>query len=726
MAEKVKKYKPRVSPWIMGTLVAILLTVLVLLQSSNLWKWLTIESVDDRLALYALSTLNFVAFVIFAFSFLRSLLKIRRERRELVLGSQLKSRLLRYFFAVSLLPITAMSIFSYLFLNRALERWFTDIPVTVINEARSVQKQAIEDQTVELRETAKMLVAVLENQTIDDGKLARVAEQGNLTRLEILAPDSAIIHAAESSQLSDLQKSELEKILALVRQNNADAFVLSDGEGFDAAAAVFSDGRRLIVVPNLRPETSINQAVEKSVSELDKLKQREGSTRRIGLSVLGLLTFLLIFASSWTAIYIARGLTAPISALAEGSDEIARGNYKHRVETFAEDELALLVAAFNQMSAGLEKNAAELSERRKYIETILQSLSTGVISFDSENRVTTINQAAVKMLKPETTAFENLPLSSLVGAENLQILEKLLARANRAGQATEQTVLQRENADANAASDSMPVALTATALPDAGGAVLVIEDLSELLQAQRASAWQEVARRMAHEIKNPLTPIQLSAERIAKRFAESNRFSPVSSNAEIQNPKFKIQSVIDESTSTILREVGSLKAMVDEFSRFARLPVAALENGNLNDVVTKATDSYRDRLNDVEIQNNCQKNLPNSMLDHEQMRRALVNLIENAIEAFDDSQIDKKVLIKTYHDPARDLIVAEIADNAGGIEPKNLQKLFQPYFSTKGRGTGLGLAIVQRIIVEHGGKIKVVANQPKGAKFIIELPVNNA
>jgi two-component system, NtrC family, nitrogen regulation sensor histidine kinase NtrY len=732
---KQKKYIPLVPPWILGMFVLGLLTVLVLLQTSNLWKRPTFGTAGDALTLYALSTLNFVAFVIFAFIFFRSLLKLSRERRALEIGSQIKTRLLKYFFAISILPIIAMAIFSYLFWNRAMERWFADIPENVVRQAELVQSQAVEDQTLKLNETARMLVATLDNQEITNENLAQILQQGNLTRIAVLSPENQII--AQSEKTLDLaQKAELDKTVNFIRQNQLGEPILSDGQGFDVAVTHFSDGRRLVVVPDLRPDTNVNQMVKKSLAEFDELKRQQVQVRQIGLSTLALLTFLLIFASSWTALYIARGLTAPIKALAKGSDEIARGNFAHRVDVLAEDELAMLVTAFNQMSSRLEANSNELRERRKYIETVLQSLPTGVISFDHEYKVTTINKAAVQMLKLENANFRGVALSELVSPDNLAVLEKLLGRAKRIGQAVEQTILMRENVeDANGTSDSVPVALTATALPKTSegsltGVVLVIEDLTELLNAQRASAWQEVAKRMAHEIKNPLTPIQLSAERIAKRFTQSSQ--PKSQSLQVgalplkefadedQNTK-----VIKDGTETILREVNSLKAMVDEFSRFARLPNVKLENGNVNDIVQQSVAVYEDRLNDVKLKIDLAKDLPNAMIDEEQLRRVFVNLIENAIEAFDGVQTEKRILVRTRHDEKTDLIVAEVSDNGNGIKPQDFQKLFQPYFSTKGRGTGLGLAIVQRIIIEHGGKIRAVSNQPRGAKFIIELPVTS-
>jgi len=737
--DKPKKYKPRVPPWLLGGLVLVLFTFLVLLQTSNYWKDIAVDSVGDTLLLYALSSLNFFAFVIFGFIFVRSLLKLRRERRNLALGSKLKSRLLQYFFAISLLPIIAMAFFSYLYMNRALDRWFTDIPGNVILEAEKMQNQSVFDQTVKLDETARMLGTVLENQNVTDDKLRTIAEAGNLTRIEILAADGKVAAASEKN-LSAQQRVELENTLRFVRANDFTEKSLADGKSFDIAAARLSGGRMLVLVPDLRPEENVSQIVENSKVEFENLKQKQLTVRQIGFLTLGVLTFLLIFASSWTAFYVARGLTVPLKALAEGADKIARGDLAHRVDVFAEDELALLVSTFNQMSAKLEENSFELSERRRYIETVLQSLPTGVISLDGANRITTINQSAIDILKLEAADFTNYKLGKIVNEENRAVLERLINRARRIGKASEQTVLQPEYADGSEdARENLPVALTATALPkisetESSGVVLVIEDLSELIAAQRASAWQEVARRMAHEIKNPLTPIQLSAERIAKRFASAqNPKSKVQSfldvfkpKAEDPNPQTDEQTVkvIKDGTETILREVNSLKSMVDEFSRYARLPNARLESGNLNEIIRQAATLYDDRFSDVRIELDLPENLPNALLDDEQLKRVFVNLIENAAEAFDAAQTDKRIFIRTLHDAARDLIVAEVSDNGSGISPADFQKLFQPYFSTKGRGTGLGLAIVQRIVSEHRGKIRAVNNSAKGAKFIVELPTN--
>jgi two-component system, NtrC family, nitrogen regulation sensor histidine kinase NtrY len=481
------------------------------------------------------------------------------------------------------------------------------------------------------------------------------------------------------------------------------------------AVTALPGDRRLAIGVDFRRSESVNQMFETALTEFDRLKQQQATVRQIGFLTLGVLTFLLIFASSWTAFYIARGLTGPIKALAEGAERIAQGELGHRVDVLAEDELALLVSTFNEMSTKLEANAAEITERRRYIETVLLSLPTGVISIDSRQRISTINPAAKSILRLELDDFRGRELETIIDPADRATIDRLMSRAQRVGRASDNVRLTLPSDEGD---EGLPVSVTATALPEDGGVVLVIEDLSELIAAQRASAWQEVARRMAHEIKNPLTPIQLSAERIARRFAGHPAASGVAGGSVSEEGNAR---VVQDGTNIILREVQSLKAMVDEFSRFARLPNVSLELWDLNEVIRETKALYSGRTDEILIQTELGENLPPAMIDDEQLKRVFVNLIDNAIEA--PGRESKTIRIVSRLDGARDLIVVEVSDNGNGIEPANQPKLFQPYFSTKGRGTGLGLAIVHRIIAEHKGKIKAVPNQPRGARFIIELPI---
>ncbi|HNU08227.1 MAG TPA: HAMP domain-containing protein, partial [Pyrinomonadaceae bacterium] len=464
MEAKERSPKRRVSPWLLGAIVLTLLTFLVLLQTSNLWKNLTVESANDTLLLYAMSSLNFFAFVVFGFIFLRNLLKLARERRALALGSKFKTRLWLYFLLISIMPIIAMAGFSYLFMNRALERWFTQIPEEVVRRSQEIKNRAISLQAEKFRQTAEMLAVTLDAHEVGTGELERIAKAGHLAHVEILSPagrtvESATVDASE-------QNDQLGAIVAMARTGLLNDPKASDGKGYDAALANLRDGRRLIVVSSLFEEGSANQFVDQSLAEFDRMKESQSTVRQIGFSTLGLLTFLLIFASSWAAVYIARGLTVPLKALAEGADEIARGKVGFQVEVLAEDELALLVGSFNQMSAKLGENSAELEERRRYIETVLNSLSTGVVSFDHANRVTTINPAATQILRLEDADFTGIEMARIFSDENRIAIERLVGRARRIGHASEQTVLQRENADGGTDnSTSLPVALTASSLP---------------------------------------------------------------------------------------------------------------------------------------------------------------------------------------------------------------------------------------------------------------------
>ena len=719
MSEKRQPPRARKTPWVIGTLMIASLALLVVLQSTNLWKRFSIESSADLIALYALSSLNFIAFVIFGFIFLRSIIRLVHERRAFEIGAKIKTRLLVYFVAISLLPIIAMAVFSYLFMNRALERWFSQIPQNVIAQARDLQESALEEHTATLNSSAQMLASLLEKRDVTDATLATIANAGSLAHVEVLAADNKTIAVSERAIPSD-QRGDLDAVLDAIRRGSTDEPSFTDRKGYDAAIAQLSGGRRLVIIPDPINEKNVGQVVENSVTELNRLSDQQLTIRRVGLLTLGVLTFLLLFASSWIAFYVARRLTDPVKALAEGAGEIAGGNLGYQVDVRADDELGILVAAFNEMSARLDANAGELRVRRRYIETVLETLPTGVISFDEKHNITTINSAAVGILHCDEAACAGARLVDVIGDDDRGSIERLLSRARRIGHASDQIVLRGVGGNGNSDSE-MTVSLTAAKLPGEAGVVLVIEDLSQLISAQRASAWQEVARRMAHEIKNPLTPIQLSAERIQRRFDRTGHAD--TGIGKRINDKGPIGDVVHESTETILREVSSLKAMVNEFSRFARLPEADLQPGNVAEIIQQSVAAVEGRFPDIDFSAEVPSDIPQINADGEQLKRVFVNLLDNAAEAFEPGQRDSRVSVTTRYDVARDIVVVEVSDNGRGLEPASLQKLFQPYFSTKGRGTGLGLAIVNRIIAEHKGRIHAAQNPPRGAKFIIELPV---
>jgi len=619
-----------------------------------------------------------------------------------------------------------------------------------------------------LHETATLLASLVKTRPQSEWQatLDQLAATGELSALEIVADGSTVVAHSEAS-IPDEHRAELSALLQRGRAPDAQSGeALADGKGFDLISVPLSGTMRLILVPHRLSDTDVNDTIAGSQSEYQHLVQRQRKVRLLGLSTLGLMTLLLLFASTWVAIHLARGFAAPIRSLAEASKEVARGNLSYRVETIADDELALLADSFNQMTAELDENRRHiesgaaalqeknlaLEERRNYIETVLESLSTGVVSLDENDCVTTINTAAVSMLKLSEAPPGWAKLASLLSTDDRVVVERLLRRARRAGRAAEQSQLMR-----GSVAGAIPVALTATALrgasnqsngaSDRRGVVLVMEDLSELLAAQRAAAWSEVARRIAHEIKNPLTPIQLSAERIARNFRVrlngtepgATGYSDSSGTAEsasvngngengyglTEETRAELTQIVEECTTSITREVAGLKALVDEFSRFARMPPPRLEPGDLNEVIRQAVQLYQERLEGVELRLTLAGPLPAALLDTEQLKRVFVNLTDNALEALTAVQDERVVTITTRHDTSRDLLIATVEDTGEGIPIGDFKRLFQPYFSTRGRGTGLGLAIVARIVTEHGGRVYAEANVPHGARFVVELPISS-
>ncbi|MDX6498817.1 MAG: two-component system, NtrC family, nitrogen regulation sensor histidine kinase NtrY [Blastocatellia bacterium] len=753
----------RTVPWILAGIVAVLLAIIVAQQLLNRGSVVTPETGSDTLLLYALSSLNFAAFIVFSFILLRSLLKLRRERRERQLGSRIQTRLLVYFIGLSLLPIAAMAAFSYLFLNRSIEKWMGRLPENVVEQVREQQRDSLAAQNGNLRETATLLATAIKARPQSEWQatLDQLAATGELSAIEIISDTGQVLARSETA-VPQSQHDELNGVLQRARDPHAQASeTMTDGKGFDLTAVPLTGSLRLILVPHRLGDTDINDTIAGSQREYQHLLQRQRKVRLLGLSTLGLMTLLLLFASTWVAIHLARGLAAPIKSLAEASKEVARGNLAHRVDTIADDELALLAESFNQMTAELEENRGHiedgatalrdknlaLEERRNYIETVLESLSTGVVSLDQNDCVTTINTAAISILRLGEAPPASAQLTTLLSSEDRVAFERLMRRARRAGRAAEQNQLTR-----GAVGAAIPVALTATALRgsagDGRGVVLVIEDLSELLSAQRAAAWSEVARRIAHEIKNPLTPIQLSAERIARNFrvringasgtepgavaTGSNGSSEMSEAATSGNGfalteenREELTRVVEECTTSITREVAGLKALVDEFSRFARMPPPRMQPGEVNEVIRQTAQLYAERLEGVEMQLLLTDQLPPAMFDSEQLKRVFVNLTDNALEALAAMPDERRLTIRTRHDAARDLLIATVEDAGEGIPAGDFKRLFQPYFSTRGRGTGLGLAIVSRIITEHGGRVYAEANVPHGARFVIELPVSS-
>jgi two-component system, NtrC family, nitrogen regulation sensor histidine kinase NtrY len=742
---------------VLGIVVLLLMLSLIMQQGVNLSPFFSPDTAGETLLLYALSTLNFFAFVTLLFVLLRNVLKLVRERRTQRLGSKFKARLVGYAIGLSLLPVLLMFFFAFGLLNRSIDRWFVGPANKMVDDAKAMQESYFKREETDLLSIAKAIarsLALDSRSDYDSPDLARQVKQQMLTynlalvriwtpagRFTIQSGDDAALQEVAGSLVTAEQSFQTdEETFASPDQNEASpALYFLAGTRLTGARG---DRRMLFVARQFPPElTSLVASIDEQHKNFYSLSRNIKRIKASYILMLASVALLLVFASSWMALYVARGLTVPIQSLAEATDRVAHGDFTQPVDVPAEDELAGLINSFNQMAAQLADNrtrlerAAEdlsrtnlaLDDRRRYIETVLESLSTGVISTDEHNGITTINRAAIFMLGFEKKPEVGTPINRLVGGRQGEELASLCRRARRSETAQAEIEFTRRSGSA------LHTATTAIALRNSEGAlegwVIVVEDLTDLIHAERAAAWSEVARRMAHEIKNPLTPIQLSAERIMRNYTRSA--------GGAQGSRF--DQVVHEGTATIVREVAALQRMVEEFSRFARLPEARPVPASLNDVVRNAVDLYADRLNGIKIECHLAEDLPALRLDPEQLKRAVVNLIENAVEALapgvqrdgngsngDSSSHDKKIEIESLYLRPGDKVRLIVSDSGHGIKAADRDKLFLPKFSTRERGTGLGLAIVSHIVADHKGRIWVEDNSPRGARFIIELPVGQA
>ena len=742
------------------TKVIILSIVLLLLMLSliaqggfNLTPFVTPDTAAETLLLYALSTLNFLAFVTLLFVLLRNVLKLVRERRSARLGSKFKSRLVSYAIGLSLLPVLLLFFFAFGLLNRSIDRWFGEPARQIVDDARAIEESYFKKEESDLVGSARALARSFpssEPAGYDSPELRSRLDQ------EMSDHDLALVRISFPGGVKTIQRGETQiaphiedTLQAAEQQVRGGGEFFSGSDTGDRPSAIFviaavrlsnapSDRRVLIVAREFPPEltqraATISEQHENFHSMLGKIKR----IKAIYILLLAAVTLLLIFSASWLALYVARGITIPIQALAEATDRVAKGDFGRPVEVVAEDELAVLVKSFNQMAAMLAENrerlehAADdlsrinlaLDDRRRYIETVLESLSTGVISTDENAGIATINRSALWMLGLKDKPEDRTPVDRIVEGPQGEELAALCRRARRSEIAQSEIEFKRPDGS------SLSTATTAIALRSSEGVVeglvIVIEDLTDLIQAERAAAWGEVARRMAHEIKNPLTPIQLSAERILRNYERSAGGTP--------EPRF--DEVVREGTTTIVREVAALQRMVEEFSRFARLPEARPIAASLNDVVRDAVSLYAERLDGIRMNCRLSDELPTLWLDTEQIKRVLVNLIDNAVEALGADGKDRgngssppheaqerSITLESSYLKATDSVRLIVADTGHGISRRDRDKLFLPKFSTRTRGTGLGLAIVSHIIADHKGRVWVEDNQPCGARFIIELP----
>jgi len=700
-----------------GVVVVLLAAIVITLGSFN--PPFRPEQGSQFAFFFALATFIAIALLVFGLILTRALVRTLAERRAGRIGSRFKTKMVLGAMGVSLLPLIFLFFFSYALVNRTLNNWFPR-PLEIANQQSRVLMaemtrgiyQQMSAQAAELCELVDQKHAAWKDAARHTAPEAdaiwRVTTGGSLQKIfpDGLAPSNPALERAS---------------LSATLPTGAEVWTTTRG-AYIAARAPCGAGAILVArkVPSdfLQRYDNIERQTQIYLQQKEQLRQY----KREILLTLSLITVLLMFSTTWVALFLSKQVTVPIQALAEATRELSRGHFDYRIGVQAQDELGTLVRSFNGMAAQLEQGRQQIDaftrsleeaveereRRRKMMEAILENIPTGVVSLDPAGAITRVNGAAVRIFGEHSRDVRTL--ADLLGEDAARAVMHLMRRSLRMGAASRELETATRGRLVRAA-------VTVSSLGPRRsnpGFVVVIDDLTELLSAQKAAAWQEVAQRIAHEIKNPLTPIQLSAQRIL-RYIDRN-------SGGLQPPiRTEFEKLAAECASLIEREVQTLESLVSEFSRFARFPSARLAPSDINPIVESAVALFQGRLEGIAVRADLASSLPPVRVDSELMRQVLANLIDNAAEAMEGSRIRQlRLATRTVGDG--DAVEIEVSDSGHGISPADKDKLFLPHFSTKDRGTGLGLAIASRIIAEHNGTIRVEDNVPAGTRIVLRFP----
>jgi hypothetical protein len=713
--------------WLLGAGIAVLVFVIFSQAAFNL-QFLRPESLVQTSVFVALSALIFLALVALIFVLLRTLLKLYLERQAGTAGSRFRSKMVLGALVLSFGPVIAMFLFAYGLMNRSIDKWFSQ-PIEEVHGrstavAQLLSSYAGQNALAEARAIATNPEAL---QGYHTGKFDAVLEEFREHEITLqggfaLAFYKGQVEASFGAPLPwSLLRTAAPDLGAV--QDKPRQFTLNNREYMLGTAAVENLGHIAVALPLPEKYGAALSQLEQSEQRYQELRRNNKLIRQTYMQALLLITLLVLFGTMWSALALSKLVTRPVTALAEGTEAISAGKLDYRVEVSAGDELGQLVGSFNSMAAELESNRGQLQEanmrleeRRLHLETILESIPSGVLSLDGTGQVTRVNAALLRMFPPDAGVQPGpqigLRLSDLFppgqAPEVADEIWRMTRKADRMGTTTSQMEIPNGGS-------SLEVGVTVASMTGSQhlrrlGYVIVFEDLSELLKAQKQVAWREVARRVAHEIKNPLTPIALAAERIKRHIARGVRGESSSRN------------IIESCANTIGSAVETVRRLVDEFSTLARFPQSQPQSADLNQIVRSAMALFEGRLAEVHLQLDLADDLPNVMADPEAIKRVVANLVDNAAESLKDSVV-QEIRIATTLLETRDAVEIEISDTGEGLTSETKEKLFLPYFSTKARGTGLGLAIVARILEEHGGTVRVEENHPVGTRFLVELPV---
>ena len=694
---------------------------------------------SNSVLILALINLNILLIILFLFLVFRNVIKLILERRGGVPGSRLRTKLVVIFVALSLVPTMLLYFVSAGFITNSIENWFNAQIEVSLQESLDVAQTYYKNSAANALYYGEQLARIIkEKKLLNEDNLPKLAtlvrekqREYNLGIVEVFSSTYEELVRATNPQVptAEFTDPDAEYIRdALNGQRFSRITPAGKADLIRGVVPIYSnwnpdDVVGVVVVNYYVPYSLVNkmQEISSSFEQFKNTQLLKGRIKKGYLVFLGLIALVIIFLAMWFGFHLARGITGPIQELAMATNRVAGGDLDVRLARQSDDEIGLLVEAFNKMTADLRRGQQaisqanrdlqasnlELDQRRRYMEIVLKNVTAGVVSVDKQGNVTTINKSAEKMLRIKTGKVLGKNFREVVGSEHMPMIKEILLDLRDSGKDSIRRQITLPLQDTK-----LTLLVNVTTLRDENGefmgTVVVFDDLTQLLKAQRMAAWREVARRIAHEIKNPLTPIQLSAQRLRRRYLD--RFEDG-------------DRVFDDCTNQIIKQVDELKNLVNEFSSFARMPASNPAPNDLNAILAEALMLYQEGHKEIDFSLHADDRIPIFNLDRDQIKRVVINLLDNAVDAMGGQGA---IEVESMFNPALQMVTFSIADTGCGIPSEDKPRLFEPYFSTKKSGTGLGLAIVATVISDHSGYIRVKDNYPQGTRFIVELPVGGS
>jgi len=675
----------------------------------------------NNILIFSLININIILILLLIFLVIRNLVKLIFERKRKVLGARLRTRLVVAFVSLSLVPTILLFFVAAGFITNSVEYWFKAQVEQSLQGSVEVVQSYHRDLSTRMVSSAQQISKLISRQgpfKAGDG-IGSLRDQIETKRQEYQLSTVQVFMKGDGNSLKT-QDSTLRGVLFVPPSDLLDAgfsgktvsriVTVGEGEMIAGIAPLFAtagggDVIGVVTAGHFIPKslTVKMREISQAFVEYKQLKVLKNPIKSSYKMALLMVTLLILFAATWFGFHLAKDITVPIKELAEATHRIASGDLNFRIQLKAADEIGMLVQSFNQMTEDVQTSRLEIEQRKKYMEIVLKNVAAGVISIDDKGTITTINTSAEQMLEAKAEAVLEKKFSDVLAREYVTRIEELLNELK----ASRKDSIERQ-ITVNLTGKTQTLLINLSTLKDEEGKslgiVAVFDELTQLIKAQRMAAWREVARRIAHEIKNPLTPIQLSAQRLRKRYLEALK---------------EDATVFDECTRTIVKQVEELKKMVNEFSNFARMPASEPSPNDLNEIIQESLVLFKEAHKNVRFEFT-PRDLPVFSVDRDQMKRVVINLVKNSLAAIDG---EGEIKIQTGYDPNLQVVRLEVSDNGVGIPDEDKGRLFEPYFSTRRTGTGLGLTIVNAIITDHNGYIRVRDNQPRGTTFQIELPI---